>query len=53
MVYHQSCRNCTRILTGEEMGLHLKDKLGLCKNCRAKKHADTLVERITKEETNG
>jgi NAD-dependent SIR2 family protein deacetylase len=47
MIYHQSCRECKRILTLEEMDLHLQDGLGLCNNCReAKKHAETFKERF-------
>ena len=55
-MYHQACRNCSRILTIEEMNEHLKDNIGLCSRCRSDKlHADTLIERIVeaqKEEVN-
>lgn len=51
-MYHQSCRFCTRILTGEEMTKHLNDKLGLCNRCRDDKtHADTLVQRLEEAQT--
>lgn len=50
-MYHQSCRICTRILTGEEMEKHLKDYFGLCNTCRDEKlHADTLIQRLAEVE---
>ena len=50
-MHHQACRNCTRILTGEEMTKHLVDYLGLCNKCREDKiHADTLIQRLAEAE---
>jgi len=47
MIYHQFCRQCKRILTLEEMDLHLQDSLGICNKCRkVKKHAETFKERF-------
>jgi len=51
MMLHQFCRICKRIMTIEEQNKHLEDFLGLCNKCREdKKHADSLIERITEAE---
>ena len=57
-IYHQSCRNCKRIMTIEEMDNHLKnlldpkkkDLLGLCNKCINEliEHAKTFKERLEK-----
>lgn len=47
----QFCRECKHIMTLEEMDLHLKDFLGLCLECRAKKHAEGFKGRMEEAQT--
>lgn len=52
MIYHQSCRICTRILTIEEMTKHLVDYKGLCNRCREDKiHADSFIQHMQEVQT--